>query len=87
MAIHEELTEKRVRKGEAPAFYTDALTEARIVDGIIYLSLGSRSIDGEDEELVDVVTRLRMNLSKAKSIHANLEVLIKQAMRPFDYDG
>ncbi|HEV2896316.1 MAG TPA: hypothetical protein VGX71_00460 [Pseudaminobacter sp.] len=53
--------------------YVDLITEFREVDGVIYLSLGSFIIDGDEGgKKVRVIARLRLSKSRAASLYGLL---------------
>jgi hypothetical protein len=47
----------------------DILVEHRVIDGTLFLTLGSHIFDGAGPPEVRVVARLRMNLSVAENIY------------------
>ncbi|RVO08203.1 hypothetical protein [Sinorhizobium meliloti] len=71
-----------VRKDDAACQFIDFLTEARQFNGTVYLSLASGILDANNEPIVDVVSRLRMNLGTAQVLHNLLGQIIGDALRP-----
>lgn len=63
--------------------YADMLTEVREVDGVIYLSLGSFIIDGDEGgRKVRVVTRIRMSRGRANVLYGLLGNMLAEAASP-----
>ncbi|MCF6114863.1 hypothetical protein [Mesorhizobium muleiense] len=61
-----------------------AFVEARHYDGLVYLSLAQTVIDEGNPPEVRVCTRMRMGLSFAQMMHAQLGRLISDALKPVD---
>lgn len=73
-----------IRRDDANCHFIDALTEARQANGIIYLSFASTSIDGNNEGTLDVVSRIRVDLSMAQVLHNLVGQMINDALKPAD---
>ena len=73
-----------LRDSEAPAVFSDYITEARHWHGNVYLSFGSGVIDANNEPVIDIVSRLRMNLGTAQVLHQLLGQMIDDALKPVD---
>ncbi len=69
--------------GIVPAF-VDVVTEHRHNSGIVYLSFGCTSKDGDNRGEVLLTHRLRMSLVMAQSLRDTLSNLIGDAMKPVD---
>ncbi|MCS3742691.1 hypothetical protein [Rhizobium sp. BK661] len=64
--------------------FTDYLTEARIINGTVYLSFGSCFMDANNQGVVDIASRLRMDLGTAQMLHNLLGQMISSALTPPD---
>lgn len=73
-----------VRSENATTVFFDFITEGRVVNGVPYLSLGTASVDFSNKPVIDVHTRLRMDLVTAQILHAQLGDLIARAQTPPD---
>ncbi|RVP96980.1 hypothetical protein [Sinorhizobium meliloti] len=73
-----------IRDNGEPIKYTDYITEARLVHGTIYLSFGACFMDANNEGIVDIAARLRMDLAAAQSLHNMLGQMISNALTPTD---
>lgn len=73
-----------IRDAEARMVFVDFLSENRISNGVVCLSLGAVHTDTTNTPVVDVTTRLRMDLVTAQILHATLGDLIRQAQQPPD---
>jgi hypothetical protein len=74
-----------IRKDDAPCCFVDFITEARQFNGTVYLGLGSGIVEPNNTAVVDVVSRLRMNLGTAQAIHSLLGQMISDALKPVDH--
>lgn len=70
-----------IRDHEARVEFVDFITENRVNNGVIYLSLGSVNVDANNAPVVDVSTRLRMDLATAQIISRHLADLVKTAQK------
>lgn len=73
-----------VRKDDEPCYFIDFLSEARQFNGTVYLAFASAIVDANNEPIVDIVSRLRMNLGFAQVLHNALGHLIDNALKPTD---
>lgn len=73
-----------IRDTGAPVHHVDILTEARNINGCIYLSFASGVIDANNEGFAQVASRLRMNFGVAQMLHNMLGDMIKDALTPPD---
>lgn len=73
-----------VRDTDARIVFVDAITEDRVNYGTVCLSLGALTVDGENDPVMHVHTRLRMNAVSAQILHATLGNLIAQLQAPPD---
>lgn len=73
-----------IRNIDVPVSYIDYLTEYRLNNGIVCLSMGSTVSDGTNQVSIDVACRLRMNIVTAQNLHAMLGALIAQHQQPPD---
>jgi hypothetical protein len=71
-----------VDAGHAPKF-VDVISEARLHAGIVYLSLASGVIEG-NEAFCQVESRLRMNIVTAQNLHRLLGQMIEDHFKPVD---
>ena len=64
--------------------YSDVFTELRLNGNVVILSLGSLIIEGETDtkSIVQVVSRLRINLDTARSIQQGLDRILQSAQVP-----
>lgn len=73
-----------LRDANVPVHYIDMITEARGHNGVVYLSLGSAIIDANNTPIVDMATRVRMDLGTAQNLHQILGGLIRNMTSPVD---
>ena len=73
-----------VRRDDEPCQFVDFMSEARQFNGTVYLSLASAILDANNEPIVDIIARLRMNLATAQGLHAALGQIISDAFKPSD---
>jgi hypothetical protein len=73
-----------LRGEEAPIHFVDLISEARPVDGVVYLGLASAAIDANNEAIATVACRLRMSLATAQSLRNLLDGIINDALSPAD---
>lgn len=73
-----------VRDQPGAVNYVDVISEARQFNGIIHLSLGVGIVDANNSGVVDITSRLRMNLVFAQSLHGLLGDMIADALKPVD---
>lgn len=73
-----------IRDTGGPVSFVDIITEARHNGGVIYLAFGSAIVDGNNDAICDMASRLRMNLSTAQVLHRLLEDMIADALKPAD---
>lgn len=60
----------------------DVITEFRISDNIVCLSLGATVIDGDGNARIETSARLRIGLSTAANMRNMLDDLLKKIMPP-----
>ncbi len=68
-----------VRDADARTVFVDFITESRVSNGVAYLSMGSIHTDADNAPVVEVTTRLRLDIVTAQVLHATLGDLIAQA--------
>lgn len=73
-----------LRGEDAPVHFIDLISEARPVDGIIYLGLATAAIDANNEPVATVACRLRMSLLNAQQLRNMLDQMIADALKPVD---
>jgi hypothetical protein len=73
-----------IRDSGEPVKFTDMITEARHINGVVYLSFGAGIVDANNEGICDLVSRLRMNLGSAQFLHNLLGNMISNALKPTD---
>lgn len=73
-----------VRDADTPIEYVDFLTEARMSNGVVCLSLGAGVVDANNEGIVNIACRLRMHLGTAQFVHKMLGDMIAEALKPID---
>lgn len=71
-----------LRDSGVQPMYVDSLCETGKLNGTIHLSLGALINDSGNEMLIDVICRLRMNVSTARNLHAFLGQVIEDAAKP-----
>lgn len=64
--------------------FVDLVTEAKHMNGIVYLSMGSGIADFGNSPVVEVSTRIRMSLVTAQNLKGMLETTINEALKPVD---
>ncbi len=69
----------------APVF-VDVITEARLVQNVVYLSLGNLLVEGDTDptQTVQSAMRLRMSVETARSIAGTLAGLVQPPTRAQD---
>jgi hypothetical protein len=70
-----------IRDDGVPVDFVDLITEGRHNNGIVYLSLATGIVDGSNEPIAQIASRLRMHLGTAQALHALLGAAIKDAMK------
>ena len=74
-----------IRDNGEPIKFTDYLTEARVVNGTFYLSFGACFVDANNQGIVDITSRLRMDLGTAQALHNMLGQMINNTLtKPAD---
>ncbi|MBB3313104.1 hypothetical protein FHT78_004892 [Rhizobium sp. BK196] len=73
-----------IRDVEARTVFVDFFTENRVNNNTVCLSLGALHVDAANEPVIDVSTRLRMDLGFAQMLHGVLGELISSALKPID---
>jgi len=73
-----------IRDSGEPIKFTDILTEARHVGGAVYLSFGACFIDANNQGMVDITSRIRLELGFAQALHSMLGQMISSALAPPD---
>jgi len=73
-----------VRDDGRPVHFVDVLTEARHHIGVFYLAFGSVIIDANSDQIVQIASRLRMNIATAQDVHRILGQMIDDALKPAD---
>ncbi|TBY48310.1 hypothetical protein [Rhizobium leguminosarum] len=73
-----------VRDADARTVYVDFFTENRLSNSTVCMSLGALHLDAANEPVIDVSTRLRMDLGFAQILHGVLGELIASALKPSD---
>lgn len=66
------------------ALFIDVITEARHSNGVVQLSMGAAHIDGENAPVVEISTRLRLDIVTAQILHAQLGEIIAHFQAPPD---
>src|SRR5438105_3726613 len=69
-----------IRDGGVPVEYVDLITEARTVNGVAYVSLAAAIIDGNNDGIAQIATRIRMNMGTAQALHQLLGQMIKDSL-------
>lgn len=69
---------------EAPIIFSDLVTENRVANGVVYLSLAAIHTDGTNRPKVRVVSRHRIGLVHAQVLRDMLTSLINEATKPVD---
>lgn len=64
--------------------FIDMITEARHSNGVVQLSMGAAHIDGQNTPVVQVSTRIRLDIVTAQILHANLGQIIAHFQAPPD---
>lgn len=77
-------TRAEIRDDGRPVHYVDMVMEARQGYGIVALAFGSIVTDANNDPLVQVASRLRMNLGVAQTLHKLLGDMISDALKPAD---
>jgi hypothetical protein len=77
-------TKLEIRDAGEPIHYVDVLTEARQHLGVIYLAFGGVVWDANNDQIVQIASRLRMNLGTAQDLHRLLGQMINDATKPID---
>lgn len=73
-----------IRDTDARMVFVDLITENRVNHGVVNLSMGAVHTDADNTPVVEVSTRLRMDLVTAQILHAALGDLIRQSQQPPD---
>ncbi|MBY3590631.1 hypothetical protein HJA87_12155 [Rhizobium bangladeshense] len=73
-----------VRDADASIVYVDCFTENRLNNSTVCVSLGALHRDAANDPVIDVSTRLRMDLGFAQILHGVLGELITSALKPVD---
>lgn len=73
-----------IRDDGRPVHFVDVLMEARHHMGVVYMAFGSVILDANNDHLVQVASRLRMNLATAQDMHRLLGSIIEDALKPVD---
>lgn len=55
----------------------DIIVEQRVIDGVLFLTLGSHLLDGSGPPEVRVVARLRLPLSLAELVHSSTQRILE----------
>lgn len=62
--------------------FADVITEVRLWNGIVYLSMGATTMDGDNAGICEIVARLRLSLSASQNMHRALGEMISLALKP-----
>lgn len=73
-----------IRDDGVPVTYIDMLTELRNHNSVVYLSLGQAIIDANNEPIVQVAARHRIDLGTAQTLHRLLGEMINEMTKPVD---
>lgn len=71
-----------IRDGDSRTVFVDFITENRINNGVLHLSLGSVHTDVNNAPIVEVSTRIRMDIATAQILHRTLGNLIREFQIP-----
>lgn len=74
--LTDELSVEVIDPDNIPAVYADLVTEARVVDGVVYISLANLIIDGGDTKIggfAKVCARLRISAGATAFIKRALD--------------
>lgn len=73
-----------IRDAGGPVEFVDMITEARHINGVVYLSFGAGIVDANNEGICQVTSRLRLSLGTAQFLHSLLGGMISDALKPID---
>ncbi|MBY3369391.1 MULTISPECIES: hypothetical protein [Rhizobium] len=73
-----------IRDADARTVFVDFFSENRLNNSTVCLSLGALHVDGANEPVIDISTRLRMDLGFAQILHGVLGEIIAMALKPVD---
>lgn len=71
-----------IRDAGVPVSFADIITEARQINGVVYISLASGIADEGNKGVADITHRIRLSLGSAQFLHNVLGDLIKQSLAP-----
>ncbi|HEV7253859.1 MAG TPA: hypothetical protein VGN97_12305 [Mesorhizobium sp.] len=69
---------------DLPVQFVDLITEARHLNGVVYLSFASGVVDANNTGRAHMACRLRMSLGTAQGLHHLLGDMISTALKPID---
>lgn len=64
---------------EPETIFADGLTELRVIDGVVYVSLCQHSVDGDNPGQVKVAARLRLAGPTAQILATNIMTALENA--------
>lgn len=73
-----------IRDDGTPPQFVEVLTECRQHAGVVYLAFGSMIRDANNDGIVNIASRLRMDLVAAQSLRNMLSGIIDEALKPTD---
>lgn len=73
-----------IRDADKTAVFVDLLTEARCINGVVYLGFASSVIDANTDGVAQTEARIRMSLVGAQFLHQMLGGMINDALKPVD---
>lgn len=73
-----------IRDNGTPVTYVDILTELRHHNSVVYLSLGQAVIDANNEPIVQIAARHRIDLGTAQTLHRLLGDMITEMTTPVE---
>ncbi|MGO7157050.1 hypothetical protein [Rhizobium leguminosarum] len=73
-----------IRDTDARTVFVDFFSENRLSNSTVCISLGALHADGANGPVIDISTRLRMDLGFAQILHGVLGEIIAAALKPVD---
>ncbi len=64
--------------------YVDMITELRNHNSVVYLSLGQAIVDAGNDPIVQISSRLRIDIGTAQTLHRLLGDMLSEMLKPAD---